>query len=68
MSAQLPVDSKLPLDRPHPAVATRRSGDVITGHEELMSGGDATCRAQSHSQRLDLADARAFLGQYLNLP
>jgi len=33
-----------------------------------MSGGDAICRAQSHGQRLDVADARAFLGQYLNLP
>jgi hypothetical protein len=34
----------------------------------VTSGGDAICRAQSYNQRLDVADARAFLGQYLNLP
>src|SRR4051794_34132858 len=32
------------------------------------SGGDARCRAQSFGQRVDVADARAFLGQYLTLP
>jgi hypothetical protein len=34
----------------------------------LQSDGDASCRAQGHSQRLDTAAARAFLGQYLVLP
>jgi hypothetical protein len=34
----------------------------------LATGGDAVCRAQNYSQRLDIADARAFLGQYLELP
>ena len=34
----------------------------------LATGGDAVCRAQSYSQRLDTAGARAFLGQHLELP
>lgn len=34
----------------------------------LQNGGDARCRAQGHSQRLDTAAARAFLGQYVVLP
>lgn len=34
----------------------------------LTSGGDPICRAQGYNQRLDVADARRFLGQYLNLP
>ena len=34
----------------------------------LTSGGDAIGRAQSRSQRLDVADARTFLGEYLALP
>jgi hypothetical protein len=31
-------------------------------------GGDAICRAKSFPQRLDIADARSFLGQYVSLP
>ena len=34
----------------------------------IASGGDAICRAQNYNQRLDVADARAFLGRYLQLP
>ena len=34
----------------------------------LATGGDAVCRAQNYSQRLDIADAREFLGQHLELP
>jgi hypothetical protein len=34
----------------------------------LTSDADARCRAESIAQRLDVADARAFLGEYLNLP
>ena len=34
----------------------------------VTTGGDRVCRAESYNQRLDVADARAFLGQYLNLP
>ena len=34
----------------------------------VTTGGDAYCRAENYNQRLDVADARAFLGQYLNLP
>jgi hypothetical protein len=34
----------------------------------LASGGDAICRALNNNQRLDVADARAFLGRYLQLP
>jgi hypothetical protein len=34
----------------------------------LTTGGDAVCRAQNYSQRLDIADARVFLAQYLELP
>jgi hypothetical protein len=34
----------------------------------VASGGDAICRAENYNQRLDVADARAFLGQYLSLP
>lgn len=34
----------------------------------LQNGGDARCRAQGHSQRLDTAAARVFLGQYVALP
>jgi hypothetical protein len=34
----------------------------------LTSGGDPICRALNHNQRLDVADARAFLGRYLDLP
>jgi hypothetical protein len=34
----------------------------------VTTGGDARCRAENYNQRLDVADARAFLGQYLNLP
>lgn len=31
-------------------------------------GGDAICRAKSFPQRLDIADARSFLEQYVSLP
>lgn len=31
-------------------------------------GGDAICRAKSFPQRLDIPDARSFLGQYVSLP
>lgn len=34
----------------------------------VTTGGDAICRAENYNQRLDVADARAFLGQYLTLP
>jgi len=34
----------------------------------VSTGGDAVCRAENFNQRIDVADARAFLGQYLNLP
>jgi hypothetical protein len=34
----------------------------------VTSDADARCRAESTAQRLDVADARAFLGEYLNLP
>jgi hypothetical protein len=34
----------------------------------VTTGGDPNCRAESYNQRLDVADARAFLGLYLNLP
>jgi hypothetical protein len=34
----------------------------------VASGGDAICRAENYNQRLDVADARAFLGRYLALP
>jgi hypothetical protein len=34
----------------------------------VASGGDARCRAENSNQRLGVADARAFLGQHLNLP
>jgi hypothetical protein len=33
----------------------------------VTSGGDAICRAENYNQRLDVPDARAFLGQYLEL-
>ena len=34
----------------------------------VTTGGDAVCRAENFNQRIDVADARAFLGQHLNLP
>jgi hypothetical protein len=34
----------------------------------VTSGGDPICRAENYNQRLDLPDARAFLGKYLRLP
>ena len=34
----------------------------------VQTGGDPNCRARGYNQRLDVADARAFLGQYLTLP
>jgi Trypsin len=34
----------------------------------VTSGGDAVCRAENHNQRLDVPDARAFLGEFLRLP
>ena len=34
----------------------------------VASGGDAICRAENYNQRLDVADARAFLGRHLALP
>ena len=34
----------------------------------LATGGDAVCRAQNYSQRLDIPAARAFYGDYLQLP
>lgn len=34
----------------------------------VTTGGDAVCRAENYNQRLDVADARAFLGTYLTLP
>jgi len=34
----------------------------------VTTAGDRVCRAESYNQRIDVADARAFLGQYLNLP
>jgi hypothetical protein len=33
----------------------------------VTSGADNRCRAESYNQRLDTADARAFLGRYLDL-
>jgi hypothetical protein len=34
----------------------------------LASGGDAICRALNNNQPPDVADARAFLGRYVQLP
>jgi hypothetical protein len=34
----------------------------------VTTGGDRFCRAENVNQRLDVADARAFLGRYVNLP
>jgi hypothetical protein len=34
----------------------------------FQSGGDARCRAQGHPLRLDIPAARAFYGDYLQLP
>ena len=34
----------------------------------VTTSGDRFCRAESYDQRIDVADARAFLGHYLNLP
>jgi hypothetical protein len=34
----------------------------------VTTGGDRVCRAENYNQRLDVADARAFLGTYLTLP
>lgn len=34
----------------------------------VTTGGDPVCRAENYNQRLDVADARAFLGAYLSLP
>ena len=48
-------------------VAERREVRALL-HGALATGGDAVCRAQNYSQRLDIDDARAFLSQHLDLP
>jgi hypothetical protein len=47
------------------------SPKLLTGTDiavAVTSGADNRCRAENYNQRLDAADARAFLGQYLELP
>jgi Trypsin len=49
------------------------SGGPVLRHSSntavaFQSGGDPVCRAQSHPLRLDIPDARAFYGDYLQLP
>jgi hypothetical protein len=49
------------------------SGAPVLRHDSntavaLTAGGDAICRAQNHPLRLDIPAARAFYGNYLELP
>ena len=47
------------------------SPQFVAGTTMIVStttGGDPNCRANNYNYRLDTASARAFLGQYLNLP
>jgi hypothetical protein len=47
------------------------SPQFVAGTTMIVStttGGDPNCRANSYNYRLDTEEARAFLGQYLNLP
>ena len=50
------------------------SGSPVLRHDSntavalVSGGGDAICRAQNHPLRLDIPAARAFYGDYLQLP
>ena len=47
------------------------SPQFLAGSTMIVStttGGDPNCRANNYNYRLDTENARAFLGQYLNLP
>ena len=50
------------------------SGSPVLRHDSntavalVSGGGDAICRAQNHPLRLDIPAARAFYGDYLELP
>ncbi len=49
------------------------SGSPVLRHDSntavaITAGGDALCRAQNHPLRLDIPAARAFYGDYLQLP
>jgi hypothetical protein len=49
------------------------SGGPVLRHDSntavaFQSGGDPLCRAQAHPLRLDIPAARAFYGEYLQLP
>ena len=49
------------------------SGGPVLRHDSntavaFQVGGDPLCRAQAHPLRLDIPDARAFYGEYLQLP
>jgi hypothetical protein len=49
------------------------SGAPVLRHDSntavaITTGGDAACRAQNHPLRLDIPAARAFYGDYLQLP
>lgn len=47
------------------------SPQFLAGTTMIVStttGGDGNCRANNYNYRLDTENARAFLGQYLNLP
>jgi hypothetical protein len=47
------------------------SPQFVAGTTMIVStttGGDANCRAHNYDYRLDTENARAFLGQYLDLP
>ena len=42
--------------------------DTNTAVALVSGGGDRVCRAQNHPLRLDIPAARAFYGEYLQLP
>jgi Trypsin len=49
------------------------SGGPVLRHDSntavaFQSGGDRLCRTQAHPVRLDIPLARAFYGEYLQLP
>ena len=50
------------------------SGSPVLRHDSntavalVSGGGDRICRAQNHPLRLDIPAARAFYGDYLQLP
>jgi hypothetical protein len=68
---KLLMNSDVPGDNGGSCYGDSGSPKFVQGTNTVVAvttGGDRICRAENYNQRIDVADARAFLGQYLILP